>query len=68
MVEIIEMSVIVEITRSHVSTNEISHASTPSQHSKENFYSKNCLRMFSAMTGNPRLIDLNTSLKKVVGN
>ena len=39
------------ITRSHVFTKEINHASTRSQYFNENFHCKNCPRMFSAMAG-----------------
>ena len=45
--------VIAEISRNHVSTKEINHANTRSQHSEGNFYCKNCLRAFSTMTGIP---------------
>ena len=40
-----------EITRCHAFTKEINRVSTCSQYSNENFYCKNCLRVFSAMTG-----------------
>ena len=42
-----------EITRCHTFTKEINRASARSQYSDENFYCKNCLRVFSAMTGKP---------------
>ena len=44
-----------EITRCHTFTKEINRASAPSQYSNENFYRKNCLRVFSAMAGKPAL-------------
>ena len=47
--------VIAEITRCHTFTKEINHASTCSQYFNENFYCKNCLRVFSAMTGKKAL-------------
>ena len=42
-----------EITRCHNFTKEINRASARNQNSNENFYCKNCLRAFSAMTGKP---------------
>ena len=44
--------VIAEISRSHTFLKEINHASARSQYFNGNFYCKNCLRVFSAMTGN----------------
>ena len=45
--------VIAESTRSHVFTNGINHASTRSQYVNRNFYCKNCVRVFSDITGKP---------------
>ena len=45
--------VIAEITRCHTFINEIHHASARCQYFNENFYCKNCLRVFFAMTGKP---------------
>ena len=47
--------VIAQTSRSHVFTKEINHASTRSQYLNGNFYCKNRLRVFSAMTGKPAL-------------
>ena len=47
--------IIAEITHCHTFTKEINHASSRSQYFNENFYCKNCLRVFSAMTGKPAL-------------
>ena len=44
---------IAEITRCHAFTKEINHASARCQYFNDNFYCKNCLRVFSAMTGKP---------------
>ena len=44
---------IAEITRCHTFTKEINHASARCQYFNENFCCKNCLRVFSAMTGKP---------------
>ena len=44
---------IAEITRCHAFTKEINHASARCQYFNNNFYCKNCLRVFSAMTGKP---------------
>ena len=38
--------VIAETTRCHTFTKEINHASPRSQYFNENFYCKNCLRVF----------------------
>ena len=46
-------TVFAEITCSHIFTKDINHASAHSQYFNENFYCKNCLRVFSAMTGKP---------------
>ena len=46
---------IAEITRCHTFTKEINHASVRSQYFEESFYCKNCLRVFSDMTGKPVL-------------
>ena len=45
--------VIAEITRCYNFTKQINHASAHSQYSNVNFHCKNCLRLFSAMTGKP---------------
>ena len=43
-----------KITHCHTFTKEIKHASIArSPYVYENFYFKNCLRLFSAMTGMP---------------
>ena len=42
-----------EITRCHTFTKEINQGRARSQYSNENFNCKNCLRVFSAMTGKP---------------
>ena len=44
-----------EITRWNTFTKEINNASARSQYFDENFYCKNCLHVFSAMTGNSAL-------------
>ena len=49
-------SVIAEITRCHTFTKEINHEIARSQYFDENFYCKNSLPVFSAMTGNPALV------------
>ena len=54
-----------EITRCHTFTKEINRASARNQYSNENFYCKNCLQVFSAMTGKPALVYLD--LKKMLG-
>ena len=46
---------IAEITHCHTFIKEINHASACIQYFNENFYCKNCLRVFSAMTGKPAL-------------
>ena len=46
-----EFLVISEITRCHTFTKEINPASDHSQYFNENFYCKNCLGVFSAMSG-----------------
>ena len=46
---------IAEFTGCHTFTKEINHASARCQYFNENFYCKNCLRVFSAMTGKPAL-------------
>ena len=48
--------VIAQTSRSHVFTKEINHASTRNQYLNGNFYCKNRLRAFSAMTEKPALI------------
>ena len=44
-----------EISRSHAFTKEINHADARSQYFNENFYCRNCLLVFFAMTGKPAL-------------
>ena len=48
--------VIAKITRCHTFTKEINHARARSQYFNDNFYCKNCLRTFSAMTEKPALL------------
>ena len=56
--------VIAEITRSHVFTKEIYHASTRSQYFNGNFYCKDYLRVFSAMIGKPASFRITTVLEQ----
>ena len=44
---------IAEITSCHTFTKEINHASDRCQYFNKIFYCKNCLRVFSEMTGKP---------------
>ena len=44
-----------KITRSHAFTKEVNHASARSPYFNKNFHCKNCLRVFSTMTGKSAL-------------
>ena len=52
-----------EITRNHTFTKQISHATSRSQYFDENFYCKNCLRVFLTMTRKQAVRSLITMAK-----
>ena len=53
---VIALSCIAEITRYNTFTKEINLARARSQYFNENLFCKNCLLVFSAMTGKPALL------------
>ena len=55
--------VMAEITHRHTFTKQISHATSLSQYFNENFYCKNCLRVFFTMTGKPAVRSLISMAK-----
>ena len=55
-----------KITRCHTFTKEINHARARSQYSSENFYCKNCLRVFSAMTGKAVLLIFHMKISQLL--
>ena len=52
------LPVIAEVSHCHIFAKEINHTSASSQYFNENFWCKNCLRMFSAITLKLALITL----------